>query len=76
MPILNLSCILCPKDSEAFIFETIMMFKDASYSVSYRLGGVFTQRLGITKTEFGNLWVLQVVYALVPLLELCLLFFI
>ena len=58
MPILNLSCTICPKNSEAFIFETIMMFKDASYSLSYRLGGIVTEKLAITKTQFGNLWIL------------------
>ena len=52
MPLLNLACLLCPKNSEAFIFETIMMLKDASYSVSYKLGGITTEKLKITKTSF------------------------
>eukprot|EP00828_Plagiopyla_frontata_P042907 TRINITY_DN6550_c0_g1_i1.p1 TRINITY_DN6550_c0_g1~~TRINITY_DN6550_c0_g1_i1.p1 ORF type:complete len:200 (+),score=22.06 TRINITY_DN6550_c0_g1_i1:390-989(+) len=75
MPILNLSCTLCPKNSEAFIFESIMMFKDASYSISYRLGGVVTKELGIQKNQFGNLWKLQMIYALIPVGELVLLAF-
>ena len=50
MPIINLSCMICPRNSEAFIFETIMMFKDASYTISYRTGGLLTKGLGITKT--------------------------
>ncbi len=76
MPVLVLACKLCPKKLEAAIYESILGIKSIAYFMSYRIGGFLMYMLGITATDFHNLWVLSMVSTLFPLLTLALLCFV
>jgi hypothetical protein len=67
MAVLILGVRLCPKDIEAFIFETICGLRDLSYSLSFRMGGALTGGLDITASNFQYLWVLCVISSVCPL---------
>ena len=76
MPVLLLACKLCPRDLEASIYEVILGIKNLAYMISYRSGGWFMKWLGITTTDFNNLWILIVISSLFPLITLVILIFV
>ena len=76
IPVLVLACKLCPKNLEAAIYESILGIKNIAYFLSYRAGGILTSFLGITATNFTNLWILSLISMIFPVITLCLLCFI
>lgn len=73
MPLLVLCCRLCPKNIEGSLYALLMSTMNLGGLISYQLGGVLMVYLGVTQTEFHNLWLLIVVVNLFMLLPLPLL---
>ena len=76
MPVLVLACKICPKNIEAFIFETIMGLKELGYTLSYLWGGGMNKALHIHKGSFHNLWILIILNTALPLISLIILCFV
>lgn len=74
MPVLVLSARICPPGVEATLFALLMSVMNLAGLVSHELGAVLTHWLGITETQFENLWLLIMVTNLTTLLPLPLLF--
>jgi hypothetical protein len=74
MPILVLCCRICPKNIEGSLYALLMSTINLGGLLSYQLGGLVTIVLGITKTDFSNLWILSLITNLSYLLPLPLLF--
>ena len=70
MPIMVLACKMSPKSVEASFYAFVLAVINAGYLVSYQMGGLLTFALGITATNFTNLWILIVIATLYPLLTL------
>lgn len=73
MPVLVLAARLCPKGIEATLFALLMSIFNLAGLVSHELGALLTQWLGVTETNFENLWVLVLLTNLSSLLPLPLL---
>jgi len=74
LPVLVLACRLCPKNIEATVFAIFMAAPNIAMFFSSLTGGILIDILGITKTNFDNIWVFCVVNAVVPLFVLFLIF--
>ena len=61
MPILVLSTKLCPPGIEATFFALLMSVLNLGGTVSYGLGSVMMQWLGITENHFDSLWLLIII---------------
>ena len=61
MPILVLSTKLCPPGIEATFFALLMSVLNLGGIVSYGLGSVMMQWLGITENHFDSLWLLIII---------------
>ncbi|MFM7405601.1 MAG: folate/biopterin family MFS transporter [Cuspidothrix sp.] len=61
MPVLILSTKLCPPGIEATFFALLMSVLNLGGTVSYSLGSILMQWLGITENHFDSLWVLIVI---------------
>ena len=61
MPILVLSTKLCPPGIEATFFALLMSVLNLGGTVSYGLGSVMMQWLGITESNFDSLWLLIII---------------
>ena len=70
MPVLVLSARLCPKGIEATLFALLMSIWNLSMLISQELGALLTSWLGVTETNFDNLWLLIVIANLSTLLPL------
>jgi folate/biopterin transporter len=70
MPVLVLSARLCPPGIEATLFALLMSIFNLSGLISHELGALLTQFLGVTETNFDNLWLLVVITNLSTLLPL------
>ena len=70
MPILVLCARLCPLGVEATLFALLMSILNLAGIVSQELGALLTHWLGITETNFDNLWLLVVITNLSTLLPL------
>ena len=70
MPILVLAARLCPAGIEATFFALIMSIFNLAGFLSYQLGGLLTALLGITETNFDQLWLLVILSNLSTLLPL------
>lgn len=70
MPVLVLSARLCPKGIEATLFALLMSIWNLSMLISQELGALLTSWLGVTETNFDNLWLLIVITNLSTLLPL------
>ena len=68
MPLMVLACKMCPKSVEASFYAFVLAVINLGYLVSYQLGGLLTYGLGITATDFRNLWILVLLSAIFPLL--------
>lgn len=62
-----LACKMCPKQVEASFYAFVLAVINLGYLVSYQFGGLLTYSLGITATNFSNLWILVLLSALFPL---------
>jgi folate/biopterin transporter len=76
MPTLVLSARLCPPGVEGTLFAALMSIYNASGATSNAVGGLLTNALGITDTDFSNLWKLVLMCSLSSLIPLPLLGFI
>ncbi len=73
MPVLVLAARLCPKGVEATLFALLMSVVNVSGLVSHELGALLTYWLGVTETNFDQLWILVLITNLSTLLPLPLL---
>ncbi|MEL6938174.1 MAG: folate/biopterin family MFS transporter, partial [Cyanobacteria bacterium J06598_1] len=73
MPVLVLSARLCPPGVEATLFALLMSVVNLSGLLSHELGALLTHQLGVTETDFSNLWRLVLITNLTTLLPLPLL---
>ena len=56
MPILVLAARLCPEGVEATLFATLMSILNAGAFTGSALGAALTSWLGVTSTNFDNLF--------------------
>ncbi|ACB52014.1 putative biopterin transport-related protein BT1 [Crocosphaera subtropica ATCC 51142] len=70
LPILVLSARLCPKGIEATLFALLMSIVNLAGLLSHELGALITHWLGVTETNFDNLWLLVIITNLSTLLPL------
>ncbi|MEO0967220.1 MAG: folate/biopterin family MFS transporter [Cyanobacteria bacterium J06639_18] len=70
MPVLILAARLCPPGIEATLFALLMSVSNMAGLVSHELGAGLTHLLGVTETNFDNLWLLVVISNLSTLLPL------
>ncbi len=70
MPVLVLSARLCPPGIEATLFALLMSIWNLAGLLSHELGALLTQWLGVTETNFEQLWLLVVLTNLSTLLPL------
>ena len=70
MPVLVLSARLCPEGVEATLFALLMSIWNLSMLLSQELGALLTHWLGVTETNFDNLWLLITITNLSTLLPL------
>jgi hypothetical protein len=73
MPLLVLAARLCPAGIEATMFALLMSVLNLAGLVSHEAGALMMHGLGITESQFQNLWVLVVITNLSTLLPLPLL---
>jgi folate/biopterin transporter len=73
MPVLVLAARLCPEGVEATLFALLMSAINISGLISTQLGAGLTYLLGVTETNFDNLWLLLLITNLSSLLPLPLL---
>ena len=73
MPVLVLSARLCPKGIEASFFALLMSIWNLGGLLSHEFGALLTHWLGVTETNFENLWLLLMITNLSTLLPLALL---
>jgi folate/biopterin transporter len=74
MPVLVLSARICPKGVEATLFALLMSVINLAGLLSHELGALLTHWLGVTETNFNQLWLLVTVTNVSTLLPLPLLF--
>jgi len=74
MPVLVLSARICPPGVEATLFALLMSILNLAGLLSHEFGAVLTHWLGVTETDFENLWLLVTLTNLSTLLPLPLLF--
>lgn len=60
MPLLVLACRMCPKNIEGTMYALLMSTLNFGSIISLQLGAVLTYFLGISDTNFENLWLLVV----------------
>ena len=70
LPVLILSARLCPKGIEATLFALLTSVWNLSMLLSHEFGALLTHLLGITETNFDNLWLLVIITNLSTLLPL------
>jgi folate/biopterin transporter len=70
MPVLVLAARLCPPGVEATLFALLMSVTNLAGLLSYELGALLTQWLGVTEKNFENLWLLVTITNLSTLLPL------
>jgi folate/biopterin transporter len=70
MPVLILAAQLCPAGVEATMFAILMSICNLAGIVSHESGALLTHWLGVTDTNFENLWRLVLVTNLATLLPL------
>jgi BT1 family len=67
---LVLSARLCPKGIEATLFALLMSIWNLSGLLSHELGALLTAWLGVTESNFEQLWLLVIITNLSTLLPL------
>ncbi|MBR8826717.1 MAG: folate/biopterin family MFS transporter [Gomphosphaeria aponina SAG 52.96 = DSM 107014] len=70
LPVLVLSARLCPEGMEASLFALLMSVFNLSGLLSHEIGALLTYVLGVSETNFDNLWLLVVITNLSTLLPL------
>lgn len=70
MPVLVLAARLCPEGIEATLFALLMSVLNISALCSFQLGAGLTHLLGVTESNFDNLWILVLIANISSLLPL------
>lgn len=70
MPVLVLAARLCPPGVEATLFALLMSVTNLAALLSYGAGALLMHWIGITETNFSQLWLLVVITNLTTLLPL------
>jgi hypothetical protein len=70
MPVLVLAARLCPPGVEATLFALLMSVTNLAGLVSYEFGALLMHWLGVTETNFTQLWLLVVITNFSTLLPL------
>ncbi|NET08724.1 MAG: folate/biopterin family MFS transporter [Symploca sp. SIO2B6] len=70
MPLLVLAARICPEGVEATLFALLMSVFNCARLVSQEGGALLTHVMGVTETDFTNLWLLVLVTNLSSLLPL------
>jgi len=70
IPILVLACRLCPKNVEGTMYALLMAILNFGSMISNEWGAINTWLLGITETDFANLWILILIASLTTILPL------
>ncbi|NUN66250.1 folate/biopterin family MFS transporter [Pseudanabaena biceps] len=70
MPVLVLAARLCPEGIEATLFALLMSVLNISALCSFQLGAGLTYLLGVTESNFDNLWLLVLIANVTSLLPL------
>jgi len=70
MPVLVLAARLCPPGIEATLFALLMSVSNLAGFLSYELGAWLMQGLGVTESNFDQLWLVVVITNLSSLLPL------
>jgi folate/biopterin transporter len=70
MPVLVLAARLCPPGVEATLFALLMSVTNLAGLLSYEMGALLTHWLGVTDTNFEQLWLLVLITNLSTLLPL------
>ncbi|PIG94772.1 folate/biopterin family MFS transporter [Gloeocapsopsis sp. IPPAS B-1203] len=70
MPVLVLAARLCPPGVEATLFALLMSISNLGGLLSYQFGALLMHLMGITQTNFSNLWILVVIANVSTLLPL------
>lgn len=70
MPVLVLAARICPEGVEATLFALLMSVTNLAGLVSHELGAGLMHYLGVTETNFDNLWLLVTITNLSTLLPL------
>ena len=73
LPVLVLAARICPEGIEATLFALLMSVINLAGLVSQEAGALLTHWLGVTETNFDNLWLLVTIANLSTLLPLPLL---
>ncbi|KAJ1700071.1 hypothetical protein LUZ63_008583 [Rhynchospora breviuscula] len=74
MPLMVLSCKLCPPGVEGTFFALLMSIDNAGFLSSSWAGGLLLNLLKVTREEFGNLWIAVLIRNVSRLLPLGFLF--
>jgi len=61
IPVLVFACRICPKNVEGTMYALVMSTLNLGGLLSEQTGALTVYLLGITSTEFGNLWILIVI---------------
>ncbi|MEL6163077.1 MAG: folate/biopterin family MFS transporter, partial [Cyanobacteria bacterium J06628_3] len=70
MPVLVLAARICPPGVEATLFALLMSVTNLAALVSHETGAALMHYLGVTETNFDNLWLLVTITNLSTLLPL------
>lgn len=70
MPVLVLAARLCPTGVEATLFALLMSVFNLAGMISHELGAGLTYIMGVTETNFKNLWLLVILTNVTTLLPL------
>ncbi len=70
MPVLVLSAKICPPGVEATFFALLMSIWNLGGLLSHESGALLTHALGVTDSNFDNLWILVVITNLTTLIPL------
>lgn len=70
MPVLVLAARLCPPGVEATLFALLMSVTNLAGLLSYELGALLMHWMGVTETNFSQLWLLVIITNLSTLLPL------
>lgn len=70
MPVLVLAARLCPPGVEATLFALLMSISNCGGLLSYQFGALLMHWMGISQTDFTNLWLLVVIANVSTLLPL------
>lgn len=76
MPILILCCRICPKNIEGTMYALLMSISNFGGLISSQLGALLIFYLGITETDFTNLWVIILITSIFVVAPLPLLYWI